>query len=375
MPTKRDPSCRPDGESDSRVGLLGALDRRFRRLPTADELARLDDVEDYLQAVCQTRLLSLLNRRRPSDRRSLGNVVDVNGQPYILKMQPAIDRSRRLIVLLQDVREPKVQADSYVRFHDALPSSIGKFDQVCAALPTIFGTEWCDRAWEAIVDVYQTGYFWLDERVRDALSELENEFEQQTLRRLQRQIFIHGRGALSDKIWLVMVAEGRVYYAVDADVSRRVMTSAISYAEMLQEGPASITAGLLANSIPLSVSFSKTAIETGETIEMSLAAAPYQDHAEDFQTSQGAIYEKEMALTPLVGDKRAFLLAAYPSAIKSEVVDVLVDARTDLEQYLSEARARVRPALTRLGRKSDLADAAEVVGRFAGAFLRGGGHL
>jgi hypothetical protein len=110
---------------------------------------------------------------------------------------------------------------------------------------------------------------------------------------------------LAKKAWLVMVANGRVLYAVDGDVVGRVLDSARDYAREVQQAPAAISAALLANSIPVDFSFSQQAIRAGETIEMDMSNVPSEDVGEDFRAAQGAIYANRMMLTPLVGDRRS----------------------------------------------------------------------
>jgi hypothetical protein len=53
---------------------------------------------------------------------------------------------------------------------------------------------------------------------------------------------------------------------------------------------------------------------------MDMSNVPYEDVGEDFRAAQGAIYADRMMLTPLVGDRKCWLLAAYPSELRPEVM-------------------------------------------------------
>jgi len=80
---------------------------------------------------------------------------------------------------------------------------------------------------------------------------------------------------------------------------------------------------------------------------MSLTNTPYGDINEDFLVAQSAIYADQMLLTPLVGDRRGWLLAAYPSVVRADVASVLDATQTDLEEYFSSKSTRMRSPVIR----------------------------
>jgi hypothetical protein len=355
----------PGAHPDLRTDLLTRLDSSFGDLSSDNLLSQIEHIENMIVNVCETDILTVLGRRDRDAEHALRNVIYVNGQAYILKLRRDVERDRLFHVILQDSMSPDLNSITAYRHRVVkIESAVGSFENIHIVLPTSLGSKWVDEANEHISEIFRAGYFWLEQRLQRALAVLESAFESRSLELFRRQFFIHNREAVANRVWLVMVADGRVLYAVDADVVDRALLGARSFADVLQQAPASIAAALLANSIPLEHSFSRQAIESRQTIEMDLTNTPYNDIAESFRAAQGSIYADRMSLTPLAGDRRAWLLAAYPTEIGSGIQEVLDAAGADLEQYFAVTRDKVRPAVKNYARRADKGRLAELAGRF-----------
>jgi hypothetical protein len=328
-------------------------------------LSQIDHIENTIVKFCEQDILAVLGRRDRDPAHALRNVIYLNGQPYILKLRRDVERDRLFHVILQDSINPDLNSITAYRHRVVkIESSVGSFEDIHIVLPTSLESRWIEESNEHICEIFRAGYFWLEQGLQRALAALESTFESRSLELLRRQFFIQNREAVADMVWLVMVSEGRVLYAVDADVVNRALLGARGFADVLQQAPASIAAALLANSIPLEHSFSRQAIESRQTVEMDLTNTPYNDIAESFRAAQGSIYADRMSLTPLAGDRRAWLIAAYPTEIKTDISNVLDAAGDDLEQYFVATRDKVRPAVKNYARRADRGRLAELAGRF-----------
>lgn len=74
---------------------------------------------------------------------------------------------------------------------------------------------------------------------------------------------------------------------------------------------------------------------------MSLTNTPYEDINEDFLVAQSAIYADRMLLTPLAGDRRGWLLVAYPSAIWADMAGMLDFTQTGFETFFGSRSTRM----------------------------------
>jgi hypothetical protein len=227
----------------SRADLLDALDTSFADLSSEDFLLRLDQVEEAIAIICRQAILSSIGRDKREEAHILGNVVHIGDHAFILKLRPSVERDRVLNIVFQDAKDPQLDSStSYTQMESRLDNSVGRYELLNIVLPLSLGANWCERATEDVVEVFTAGYFWLRERVQRSLMALESDFEQQSLRLFRRQFFIHDRAELAKKVWLVMVANNRVLYAVDGDVVGRVLDSAQNYAREVQQAPAAISA-------------------------------------------------------------------------------------------------------------------------------------
>lgn len=355
-----------------RERLLDTLDAAFPKRTAVEFLTHLDDVDKTIVDLSQAILVDFLGRAGRVQEHTLGNLIVIDGSTYILKVRPDVERDRMLHVILQDSQVAGFTSPKDYLIDDvSLGRSVGKYDTLHIAMPIRLGKARCERAQALVVDIFSAGYFWLEERVRRSLEMMETGFEQDTLQLLRRELFIHAQSDLSQQVWLVLVENGRVQYAMDADVSSEVLNSADKHAERLQQGPGQIASALLANSIPLGHSFSREAIERRETIDMQLEDTPYNDVGEDFRLAQGAIYSKKMSLTPLAGDRKRWLLAAYPTSIRPKISDALDATSGDLDDYLSSTRTQMRPAVDRLKQGVDAGRLGEFAGRFVWSLIEG----
>ncbi|WP_394822023.1 serine/threonine protein kinase [Pendulispora albinea] len=323
-----------ESSPERRRDLLETLDAFRESLPPSPGLLfRLDQVEDAITSLCKQRLLSSLGREPGRTIRTLENVVRVGDRTLILKLRPDLERDRLLHVLLQDATVPRLHAgDAYTHTELTIPSSIGRYEALQVSTPTALGAAVTDRIHAHIFDAFTTGYFWLGEQVQRALTSVGSPYESEALQLLRRQLFIYDRASATEKVWLVMVSQERVYYAVDHQVVLQALRSGQA-SKALQQAPASIATVLLANSISLERSFSRRAIDQRQTVEMTLQSTPYEDIAQDFLVGQTTIYEDKMLLTPLVGDDRGWLLAAHPP--DTDIRRVLQAAKPVLEEHLS----------------------------------------
>ncbi|MGH3938115.1 MAG: hypothetical protein ACRDTG_05695 [Pseudonocardiaceae bacterium] len=318
------------------------LDEAFCTLTDESIFLCIEKIERVLLGLCKRMLLTSLGCDNHEGRvYVLENIVHIKGCALILKVRPDLQFDQLLRVILQDPNLPHFDSPGdYSHTEMWLNDSVGHYQGVCVTLPTHLGSGMCDQIAQQVADGFTAGYLWLKERIRRSLAHLGGTLEHDSLQLVRRQLLVHGCANLAQQLWLVKVADGRVTYAVDGDVSTRVLHAGREF-RGLQQAPASIACALLANSIPLDRSFSLRAIGENRTVDMSLRSTPYSDINEDFLVAQTAIYADRMLLTPLVGDRRGWLLAAYPSVIRTELAGVLGATQTDLEEYFNSKPTRM----------------------------------
>lgn len=324
------------------------LDESFYRLTNENLFLRIDKIEGAILTLCKHTLLTSLHYDEQDGRACvLENVVRVKNRTLIMKVRADLQFDQLLHFVLQDPESPHFDfPGEYLHTEIWLNDSVGHYQVVRVTLPTHLGPSLCDRILEQITGQLTAGYLWLNERIQRALTCLGGTFEHDSMQLLRRQFLIHGRTDIAHQLWLVKVADGRVTYVVDRDLAKRVLHAGRKF-RGLQQAPASIACALLANSIPLDRSFSCRAIGESRTVKMSLTNTPYRDINEDFLVAQSAIYADRMLLTPLAGDRRGWLLAAYPAAIQTDVASVLDATQSDLEKYLSSTPTRMRSPVIR----------------------------
>jgi len=334
--------------SSSQDVVCRVLDESFSELTDESLFSYIDKIERAILGHCKRTLLRLLGCDNQDNRAYvLENVVNVKERTLIMKVRPDLQFDQLLRFVLQDPKSPYFDTPGdYSHTEVGFNNSVGRYQSVRVTLPTYLGSGLCDQITDRIVDVFAAGYLWLNERIRCALNLLGGAFESDTLQLLSRQFFIHGRTDVAHQVWLVKVADGRVTYVVDGDIATRALHAGREF-RGLQQAPASIACALLANSIPLDRSFSFRAISESRTVEMSLTDTPYREINEDFLVAQSSIYADRMLLTPLAGDRRGWLLAAYPSAIHTDVAGVLDTTQTDLVKYFSSKSTRMRSPVVR----------------------------
>ncbi|WP_394841920.1 serine/threonine protein kinase [Pendulispora brunnea] len=338
-----------DTSPERRRDLLTTLDGLLEGLPRPGTgpsfLFQLDHIENAITNLCKQRLLASLGREQGGMVRTLENVIRMGERTLILKFRPDLERDRLLHILLQDSTAPKVHSGpAYTHTEINIANSIGRYETLQVTTPASLGKDITDKIHSHIFDAFTTGYFWLAEQVQRALTSLGSPFESEALQLFRRQFFIYDRASAADKVWLVMVSQDRVYYAVDHQVVAQALLSGQA-SKALQQAPASIATVLLANSISLGRSFSRQAIADQQTVGMSMQKTPYEEVAQDFLVGQSAIYESEMLLTPLVGDHRGWLLAAHPPS--ADVARVLHAATPVLGNHLRTTRTEFRRPVIR----------------------------
>ncbi len=324
------------------------LDEAFYMLKSENLFLHIDKIEKFILALCKNTLLASLRCDNKNDQAYiLDNVVRTKERTLILKVRSDLQFDQLLHIVLQDPSRPHFDCPGdYSHTEMWLNESIGHYQGVRVTLPAYLSASLCEQVTQQIADEFTAGYTWLNERIQCALTRLGGAFEHDSLQLLRRQFLIHGRADLAHQLWLVKVADGRVTYAVDGDVATRVLHAGREF-RGLQQAPASIACALLANSIPLDKSFSCLAIGESRSIDMRLTNTPYGDINEDFLVAQSAIYADQMLLTPLAGDRRGWLLAAYPSAVRADVASVLDATRADLEEYFSSKSTPMRSPVIR----------------------------
>jgi len=334
--------------TSNREMVCRVLDEAFHMLKSENLFLHIDKIEKFILSLCKNTLLTSLCCDNQDDRSYiLDNVVRVKERTLILKVRSDLQFDQLLHIVLQDPKCPHFDCPGdYSHTEMLLNESIGHYQGVRVTLPAHLGSSLCEQITQQIADEFTAGYTWLNERIQCALTRLGGAFEHDSLRLLRRQFLIHGRADLAHQLWLVKVADGRVTYAVDGDIATRVLHAGREF-RGLQQAPASIACALLANSIPLDKSFSCLAIGESRSIDMTLTNTPYGDINEDFLVAQSAIYADQMLLTPLVGDRRGWLLAAYPSVFRADVASVLDATQTDLEEYFSSKPTRMRSPVIR----------------------------
>lgn len=324
------------------------LDESFYRLTDENVFLHIDKIERVILTLCRHTLLASLECDSQDGRAYiLENIVRVKDRTLVLKVRSDLQFDQLLRIVLQDPESPHFDSlGDYSHTEIWFNDSVGHYQGVRITLPNHLCSRLCERIVQRISDEITAGYPWLNQRIQRAFTCLGGTAEYESLQLLRRQFIIHGRTDLAHQLWLVKVVDGRVTYTVDGDIVAGVLRAAREF-RGLQQAPASIACALLANSIPLDKSFSCRAIGEDRTIDMNLANTPYEKINEDFLVAQSAIYADQMLLTPLAGDRRGWLLAAYPSAIRTDVANVLDAIQIDLKNYFGSKPVRMRSPIIR----------------------------
>ncbi|GEM_PF-4693415 len=328
-----------------------ALDQSSGTLTDPHGLIDVARTESAILSLCAQMVLDALNSTSGSlgvHRDVMPKVVRLDGHTLLLKIRPDLHTDRLLRIALQDARLPNLESPAvYCHTDISLGDSIGRFAGIRITVPNLLGPVRRDLITSRVGISLATGYSWLREQFRTtATAHLAGGLERECLQLLREVCSALGRPQLPQQIWLVKVVDGRVTYVVDEEITNTALHAGRAY-HAIQQAPASIALALLANSIPLENSFSRRAIGARSTVGMTLTATPYEEVNADFLVAQGAIYADRMLLSPLAGDRRGWLLAAYPASADQHVHTVLAALKARFEHYLRHSPDRPRAPIVR----------------------------
>lgn len=324
----------------------------------------LSQAETIIHAMCAQAVIEALGSANlaravsePPTAAVLSGVLRHGDRTLLLKIRPDLHSEQLLHIVIQDARELYLDSPAYEHHDIRLHHSVGLHATVRITLPNDLG----QVAQRAIVDdvnrILDSGYGWLNDRLQQAMCQVTGTVERDCLQLFRQAFRRSGSVEFEREVWLVKTVKDRVTYAVDPEVTSRVLAAGRQY-HSLQQAPAAIAVALLANSIPFARSFSRQAISARSTVPMSLSSTPYEEINKDFLLAQGAIYADQMLLSPLAGsDRHGWLLAAYPASASDSARAVLEGLRPVFGSYLSHSRHVMQdPVIRALSAEGDSSD-------------------
>lgn len=328
--------------------LVSMLDCCLGRLPGHEVLTSLHRVDELAVEACRRQLLDDLCRHY-----DLGGVLPggqglrVGDNILHLKVGPDLAADRTLCLVIQDQRLP---ISHHVTESAGLGTQVGRFARLSVTSPPALASWATDICGTAVTRLIGRADQWLQQVVSYSFSHLGSPFEQGALRLFRKSLSVPLSRAASGCLFLVLVTNDRVSYAIDDTVVRDLAAAAQSDPNGTQ-APAVTASDMLFNSIPFSQSFSTLAISKNRPVPVELSRAPYQNVAQDYLLAETCVYRSDSLLVPVTAGRDILMLVSYPPWLKAEMASAIPALRGELTHYMMSTQAMLRlPVIRRTER-------------------------
>lgn len=224
---------------------------------------------------------------------------------------------------------------------------IGRFNRLMMTAPGSLIGWLVETCADRLATLITSAYRWVDELITQGASLVSSPFEEEALHVLRK--FLPSElltGPAAQSVFLVLVTQGRVSYAIDETVIRAALAASQANVRDVHV-PAIAVSDMFFNSIPFTHSFSRRAVGGDRPVPVDLSRAPYQRIAQDYLLAETAIHHGSSLLAPLARAADVVVLASYPMGISSPLAAVMSRVRAELAPRAAEMGGTMRAPLNR----------------------------
>lgn len=366
------------GRSTPPASLISELSQIYRFRPDSDLTSDIGNIEDWLSARVWEELTDYFVKNVPGARGSDSPGIFLLGnEPFETKMRemgPSIPSGLGLSVLSlkrsnqlsNPVAQERLSLEGCGTYSNAELSLDGRLAGHAESLLGI------------VKDIYETGYSWLHEYIRDCVSRLESDLSRR-LYGLLRSNFPGEDSELAKNVWFLMVANDnsgapRGFFVLDKIHSEHTFTLLDAARCQTSKSTATLFSHFLTASLAFDEMHSRIAVESGNLIDKNLPESLYHQRLPELVLAEGILYSDSVSLMPIVRDGReGYLVAVFPTKLKNQIVPTLTSCCDELRKLFCDRRDLARRALHKiLSYRSTIItpEVGEVAGAFAAGFLK-----
>lgn len=347
--------------------LITALDSsmRVQSLPDIIQASRLIDgfLREHLKDVLSKLSSNVISGSRYNEK---STELEIGGSSYEVRLGENIRNSGIIEVALMP--RPIELTKSKAKRERFRLTGHGRYKRADIWLPDEVEL---DRAWfsEATEVVFQTGYRWLEERIRIVTSQPEVSVGIEIYTYL-RSIINNER--LLENIWFGCSIKGRGVFLIDPTIATTGLNIISRYAAKTGESALHLIAEYLGCEIPAEKTFGTIAVNQNKCMDFDLLDAKYREDLPLFLRVQMVVMKsRSITILPIFRAGRAsfdYLQCVFPTEKKEVLLPILSQHKEKLTDLFARSR-RHRLRLLKLFRHNERSVDASSSGAFAGALI------
>jgi len=298
-----------------------------------------------------------------------GNKFILNGITYqiIIGERDILEPEKICIAILE--LNPKFIGTNRVKLNFKI-DGIGKYTKgelIVSTISNIF----IDQLSSLIIAVYKTSYNWLFEFFRKKLLELETELSIELYSYLRNILSSIENRSANEYILFLVKNEDKAFTIVDRISGEK---SILKIKENHFKGlfsPAQLYSHFLTTIIPFGVSNMKLAISLGNCVDVDIRKSKYFGDYPYFLVAMEKFWKSQfVSFFPIFRDGEKFLVAAFPSQMKEEILPILISHTPKLADIFNRHKNRARSVYRQLVNKTRDFRLARISGEFVGGVLK-----
>jgi hypothetical protein len=290
-------------------------------------------------------------------------VVDAEGVTYEIRVAERPDNPSRLGVAVV----PYTFGNSLPKLHqhEIKTPSLLRTQAATVHLPSKL-IAYQDEVVSVASDMILAGSTWFEGRLMSSLRIAETD--------VISSLYTYFRSLLptplqATPIWFSAASRRHGHYVLDPGVVAGMLPDLVASADTLSSAPASCVAAFLNAAVPVEQTFAVEVVKAGVCLDIDFKLARYKDNLTALQLSEIAIFGGTAASAfPIYTDGSTYLIAAFPTELKDELLPILESAKTELARRFVQARSPIDRAFRRLVMRGARLSPSDL-GEFTGALL------
>lgn len=313
--------------------LIAKLDSQLNLKTVPDVIRAAEYIEDYLLKYVRSALAkysaSIVSGSRYNPNTS---EIEISGRIYEVRIREGIlDSSLVEVALIQRQPTAPELTGGFKGFQ--IPGH-GRYQHANIWLPDEieFNREWFSTITHA---VFQTGYLWLEERMRAISSNPEISFAMNLYSYLRTVI---GNDELLGRIWLMCCAEGKGFFLLQPYTAFGALTTVGPSAPATGYSAMRLVTEFLGTDIQDEKLFSTIAAREGVSKDFDLKEAKFKDDLPLVLRAEISIFEAEsIHIYPITKSASEYLVAVIPTRLRENILPVLELHKDELARRFWES--------------------------------------
>ena len=358
--------------SDISRTLVRELERFYETANVAELPQNVEQIENLLASLLGEYVVTYLVGADPQTKRcSLPNMIMHRRILYEVKVDVR-DIIRGDNIAITILNSGRVQSAKLVREKTDL-DGCGTFTRLAILADPAFADR-LQGISSMAKSIYETGYSWLLEFIRQHVAWLETELAKE-LYRILRSAFPGEKAELSGRIWFLVIERdsagtSRGFFVFDQLRAESTFVALTRAREQTGRSPAQLFAHFLAATLDFEKMHSRYVIETKRPLDKKLRESQYLDQAPVFTITEEALYPESVYLYPVVPVGSGFLIAVFPSNLASDIVPALDNCLLDLQKAFRERREFASRTLKKLKQYRQAIADPRFIGVAAASFIK-----